>query len=155
MNVKTIALVAAAAAIAGCCCSRCQGNGEYAETIDEGFVSIIGRINDTIVLSSGKKINPAMIENKIKNICTDSEAAIFKTKDENSFIINIVIISESFEKMDKESVKEKISRMGEIKSFTDPYKIVFMEMDKTVLSGLYTENGKFSRKKAIDMLLSK
>ena len=45
--------------------------------------------------------------------------------------------------------------MGEIKSFTDPYKIVFMEMDKTVLSGLYTENGKFSRKKAIDMFLSK
>lgn len=134
---------------------RKRSTGDMGTMDDDGFVSIIGRINDTIILSSGKKINPAMIENKIKNICTDSEAAIFKTKDENSFIINIVIISESFEKMDTESVKGTISRMGEIKSFTDPYKIVFMEMDKTVLSGLYTENGKFSRKKAIDMFLSK
>ena len=40
MDIKKIGLVAATAAIAGCCCFKCQGNGEYAETIDEGFTSL-------------------------------------------------------------------------------------------------------------------
>ena len=40
MKFKTIALVAASAAIAGCCCSKCTGNGGYAESIDEGFTSL-------------------------------------------------------------------------------------------------------------------
>lgn len=128
--------------------------GDMGIADEDGFVCIKGRINDTIVLRSGKKINPAMIENKIKNLVSDSEAAIYKTKDSSSFNINITIISESFDGRNTDEIRDKVCRLREIQELTDPYTIEFYEADKTDMSRFYTENGKFSRKKAIDILCS-
>ena len=95
-----------------------------------------------------------MIENKIKNLVSDSEAAIYKTKDSSSFNINITIISESFDGRNTDEIRDKVCRLREIQELTDPYTIEFYEADKTEMSRFYTENGKFSRKKAIDILCS-
>jgi long-chain acyl-CoA synthetase len=125
--------------------------GDVGSIDKDGFLSINGRKNETIILNNGVKINPIMIENKIKSSLQIADMVIFKTRQEsNNFALNIVLLIDGFSNIDDEAIKQNINSVQEIKANTNAvniYKYYFKSQEKNIF---YTENGKFSRVRAID-----
>lgn len=125
--------------------------GDVGSIDKDGFLSINGRKNETIILNNGVKINPIMIENKIKSNLQIADMVIFKTRQEsNNFALNIVLLTDSFSNIDDETIKQNINNVQEIKANTNAvniYKYNFKSQEKNIF---YTENGKFSRVRAIE-----
>ncbi|MCL2151403.1 MAG: AMP-binding protein [Oscillospiraceae bacterium] len=124
--------------------------GDVGSIDDDGFLRISGRMNETIILNNGAKINPITIEQKIKSSLQIADIVIFKTRQESdSFTLNIVLLLDGFSSLDDKIVKQNISSVQEIKANTTDvhiYKYSFTHDEKRIF---YTENEKFSRARAI------
>ena len=64
--------------------------GDLVRFDDEGYMYIIGRIKDIIVLSNGENISPAHIESKINEYDFIQDCLVYK--DKNNFGIDILIV---------------------------------------------------------------
>lgn len=130
--------------------SKKRGTGDIGRVDESGFVYIEGRINDTIVLNNGKKINPIHIENQLRNLVTAKEVVVYKDKSSGSGSEVTVVIINGDENATLDFV---IRNIPEIKSFSDDLRVESVSLDDSVISDFYTENGKFSRKKAIEYFI--
>ncbi|ACL75978.1 AMP-binding protein [Ruminiclostridium cellulolyticum] len=125
--------------------------GDVGSIDNDGFLSINGRKNETIILNNGIKINPIMIENKIKSSLQIADMVIFKTRQEsNNFALNIVLLIDGFSNLNSEAIKQNINSVQEIKSNTNIVNIYKYDLKIEEKKVFYTENGKFSRVRAID-----
>ncbi|SFR57472.1 AMP-binding protein [Anaeromicropila populeti] len=128
-----------------------RATGDLCKMDEEGFFYVNGRKNDTMVLNNGKKINPASIEQKIKGLFDIKDVVIYKKQtNDDKFVLNIVVLYDKGNVADFTKIEEYINKMGEIQSATDKVEIQFYLMKEEDKKTMYTENGKFSRAKAID-----
>lgn len=131
-------------------------SGDVGNIDEDGFVTILGRVNETIILNNGMKLNPAIIENKIKAEHNLEEILIFKANNNTSLnILDIAIICfrNSVEEMSK--VKDSIESMKEIKFNSENIRISIIQLTEKEKKKIYTENNKLSRVRAIELLKSK
>lgn len=122
--------------------------------IDEnGYLTISGRKNETIILKSGIKINPAVIENKLKSEMTGIDEVLIFKPDENQMKpgLTVVLMVESTH-LDKEKIKAVIENEHEIKQSSEKvwvFSYLIKEEDRKII---FTENNKFSRINTIKLL---
>lgn len=130
---------------------KVRPTGDVGSIDSDGFLTINGRKNETIVLNNGVKINPIMIENKIKSSLQIADMVIFKTREENNnFALNIVLLTDGFSSLDAEAIKQNINSVPEIKANTNAVNIYKYNLKNEEKKFFYTENGKFSRVRAIE-----
>jgi len=130
---------------------KVRPTGDVGSIDSDGFLTINGRKNETIVLNNGVKINPIMIENKIKSSLQIADMVIFKTREENNnFALNIVLLTDGFSSLDAEAIKQNINSVPEIKANTNAVNIYKYNFKNEEKKFFYTENGKFSRVRAIE-----
>jgi long-subunit acyl-CoA synthetase (AMP-forming) len=122
--------------------------------IDEnGYLTIKGRKNETIILKSGIKINPAVIENKLKPKMTNiEEVLIFKSNHNRMKTdLNVVILAKS-NQLDLENINEMIGNEHELKQSSEKVSVFTYCIKKEDRKVMYTENNKFSRVRTIELL---
>ena len=125
--------------------------GDIGRFDEDAFLSINGRKNETIVLNNGVKINPIMIENQVKSSVQIVDMVIFKTQQENNgFVLNIVLLTDDFSKLALETIRQSIGSIQGIQANTNIVHIYQYCLKNEEKSFFYTENGKFSRVRAID-----
>lgn len=130
--------------------------GDLGEQDADGFVYIKGRMNDTIILNNGKKINPTMIENEIKNKYKAKEVLLYKTRsDADEMILNVAVLIDAGVAIDSAEMTAFVMNLHEIKACADEVRIFTYNMTANDKIFFYTENGKFSRAKAIKCLTEK
>lgn len=123
-------------------------------TIDEnGYLTIKGRKNETIILKSGIKINPAVIENKLKpKMPNIEEILIFKSNDNRMKPgLNVVILAKSLH-LDMDNIKEVIGNEHELKQSSEKVSVFTYCIKNEDRKVMYTENNKFSRVRTIALL---
>jgi long-chain acyl-CoA synthetase len=127
--------------------------GDTGSIDEDGYLTIKGRKNETLILKSGIKINPALIENKIKaKLDHIEEILIFKPGDERKDTdLNVVILLKS-DHIDTAQVKEVIGNQHEIKQSSERVGIFTYCVKKEERGIMYTENNKFSRVRTIELL---
>jgi long-subunit acyl-CoA synthetase (AMP-forming) len=127
--------------------------GDIGSISEEGYLTIKGRKNETLILKSGIKINPALIENNIKSKLSNiEEVLIFKTGDETQKTdLNVVILVKS-NHLEIDKVKEVIRNEHEIKQSSEQVSLLTYTVKKEDRKIMYTENNKFSRVRTIELL---
>jgi len=127
--------------------------GDIGSIDEEGYLTIKGRKNETLILKSGIKINPALLENKIKSkLGNIEEVLIFKPGDEGlKTDLNVVILVKSApDEIDR--IKEVIRSEHEIKQSSEKVGLFTYRIKKDDRPVMYTENNKFSRVRTIEHL---
>ncbi|MGD2088852.1 MAG: AMP-binding protein [Candidatus Aminicenantes bacterium] len=127
--------------------------GDIGAIDEDGYLTIKGRKNETLILKSGIKINPALIENKIKSkLGNIEEVLIFKPDDERiKTDLNVVVLVKS-NSIEIDRVKEVIGSEHEIKQSSEKVGLFTYRIKKDDRSMMYTENNKFSRVRTIHHL---
>jgi long-subunit acyl-CoA synthetase (AMP-forming) len=127
--------------------------GDIGSIDEEGYLTIKGRINETLILKSGIKINPALIENKIKSKLNNiDEVLIFKPGGKNQKTdLNVVILVKS-NHLEIDRVKEVIRNEHEIKQSSEKVGLFTYSIKKEDRQIIYTENNKLSRVRTIELL---
>lgn len=133
--------------------SNVRPTGDIGQFDEEGFLYIRGRMNDTIILNNGKKINPTMVENEIKDRYKSKEVVLYKTRLENDvMLLNVVIFIDEHIQIEKSDLESFIMNLPQIKAASEEVKISIYNMTPDLKKQFYTENGKFSRARAIKFL---
>jgi len=128
--------------------------GDIGHIDEDGYLTIKGRKNETLILKSGIKINPVLIETKIKAKTTIDEVVIFKPgeEDKKTGLHVALLVKFPAQPLEIDKIKEMIRNEHEIKQSSEKVSIftyTVKEEDKKVM---YTENNKFSRIRAIELL---
>jgi long-chain acyl-CoA synthetase len=120
---------------------------------EDGYLTIKGRKNETLILKSGIKINPALVENKIKaRIGNIEEVLVFKPDGQNRKDgLNAVVLVKSAD-LDFDTIKEAVENEHEIRQSSEKVGIFFYLLKKEDRRIMYTENNKFSRVRATEHL---
>ena len=110
--------------------------GDLAHLDDEGFLYITGRIKECIVLSSGKKVSPAEIENKINTIDVIQDSLVYEEEDNNKQVLVLEILPrktvlDTIDVEDKDQyIKDRINEINNsLPSFMRISKIVIRDKD--------------------------
>ncbi|TYQ17912.1 UNVERIFIED_CONTAM: long-subunit acyl-CoA synthetase (AMP-forming) [Acetivibrio alkalicellulosi] len=132
-----------------------RSTGDVGDIDNEGFITISGRKNETIILSNGVKINPSVLENKIKTSFSLDEVLIFKSNDKKSMnMLDIVIFfyAEKDNLKQIDDIKGLVINIPEIKYNSENIRISKFAVSELEKKHVYTENGKFSRVRAINLI---
>lgn len=110
--------------------------GDLAHLDDEGFIYITGRIKECIVLSSGKKVSPAEIENKFNTIDVIQDSLVYEEEDNNKQVLVLEILPrkavlDTIDVEDKDQyIKDRINEINNsLPSFMRISKIVIRDKD--------------------------
>lgn len=127
--------------------------GDIGSIDEEGYLTIKCRKNETLILKSGIKMNPALIENKIKSKLSNiEEVLIFKPGDETQKTDLSVVILVKSSHLEIDKVKEVIRNEHEIKQSSEKVGLFIYPIKKEDRPIMYTENNKFSRVRTIELL---
>lgn len=120
----------------------------------DGYLTIRGRKNETIILKSGIKIDPVLIENRIKARINIDEVVIFKSDDRDMKTgLNVVLLVKSLNSSIKiDAIKEIILNDPELKQSSEQVSVFTYKIKKEEKGIIYTENNKLSRVRTIDLL---
>ncbi len=69
---------------------HCVATGDVGYLDDEGYLFLTGRINDTIVLSNGKKVHPAYIETKFNKLDIVKNCVVLGTSDGELMVLIVL-----------------------------------------------------------------
>ncbi|UCH98254.1 MAG: AMP-binding protein [Candidatus Aminicenantes bacterium] len=129
--------------------------GDVGNIDQDGYLSIKGRKNETIILKSGVKINPALIENRIKSKVNIDEVIIFKSDGSHMKTdLNVTILAKSpgVDNIEMNKIKGVILNEPEIKQNSEKVSILTYSIKKEDRKIMYTENNKFSRARTLELL---
>lgn len=124
--------------------------GDYASFDKDGFLSITGRKSELFKTSTGRKIAPVSIENRLQRLSYVEHAVLFGRG--RKFLTAIVTISpDNFEKLLSKTTLETITRdmiveIEQLPDFKRPAGIFITDSQLTVDKGELTSNMKLKRK---------
>ena len=94
--------------------------GDLGRFDDEGFLYIIGRNKNIIVLDNGEKVSPEIIENELDNISCINSSLIYEAKNAQGYSIiaakiypNYNILSKNDYKLVEKTINEAVKKVNE------------------------------------------
>ena len=124
--------------------------GDLGQIDAEGFIKIVGRKDNLIVLSSGRNISPEWVESMLQNDPKIVQCAVFSHGQKGLSVLIIPSDSgeEWFERSCEEDVLGAIKDIcSELPQYAIPQHFVVMKQEKLLASDLLTPNGRFQRRK--------
>ena len=113
---------------------------------NDGFIFILGRKDDVIILENGKKINPFSIENKIKTNSNIDHAIVF-SQDK----LKVKAIINYSNKLEIKDVYQWISKVNNGLSTYEKINSVYLTSEPfSIENGLLTSTLKIKRKSILE-----
>lgn len=99
--------------------------GDLAKIDKEGYVYVIGRSKNTIILSNGENVNPEVLEQKIQSIQEVKEIIV---TGRNDILEAVIYCGDDFTEENKVKVKEAIKRMNKkLPQFQQIQRVTFQD----------------------------
>jgi long-chain acyl-CoA synthetase len=118
--------------------------GDRAERLSNGSIRIFGRCDDRIVLSTGEKIDPAPIEERLLRL--KAIRSVVLAGHGKSFV-SAVIVSQEAEDLNLPRIN---SELNDLPNYAIPKRLIIESEDWTVESGLLNHKGAVIRRAVLD-----
>jgi len=115
--------------------------GDLGRFDEDGFLYLIGRKKNVILLSDGRKIHPEVLEREITSIPLLAQAAVLPDGPGLACVIHATDSSARFERKVREDVNQLIKEL----SGQEVTRVVFSKEPFTMQNGLLTQNLKLNR----------
>ena len=115
--------------------------GDLGEFDADGFLRIIGRKKELIVMSTGKKVAPAMLENMLKEHHQISQALVYG--EGRSYLVALITLNEPVSRETVESIVDKVNHR--VSSTESIKRFAILDRDFAIERDEITPTGKLKR----------
>ena len=115
--------------------------GDLGEVDDDGFLKIIGRKKELIVMSTGKKVSPALLENMLKEHHLISQALVYG--EGRSYLVALITLNAAAEREHVQSIIAAVNRR--VSSTESIKRFAILDRDFEIARDEITPTGKLKR----------